>query len=155
MGAEFEVTIIEDDTRLATLSHILCEEPTVVRASSTAFLIMLPVPPTSRLPSDYTLSRRVNNNIMCLPISSSVFPINGLDATVYSHLALPLRQPFPSEFALMLTIIHRLLDKRKLTYFVLFYATLSTVTDPDVDISTLLENFRSAPYQHVLSTPLL
>ena len=74
MGAEFEVTIVEEDTRLATLSQVLCRDSTIVCASSTSFLKMLSTPSTSRSPSNYILSHSVNNDVMCLPLVAPLFP---------------------------------------------------------------------------------
>ena len=38
MGAGFDITIVEEDAGLATLSNYLCPEATVVQSSPTAFL---------------------------------------------------------------------------------------------------------------------
>ena len=54
---------------------------------------------------------------------------------------MPLLHQFPSELKGLLSIIRHLRDKRKLFYFVLFHATLSTVPSSAVYVSPLLQNF--------------
>ena len=54
MCVGFDITIVEENARLATLSKYLCLEATVVQSSSTAFLQTLTFVPTSRMPINYT-----------------------------------------------------------------------------------------------------
>ena len=54
IGAGFDITIVEEDARLATLSNYLCPEATVVQSLFTTFLQTLTFAPTSRMPINYT-----------------------------------------------------------------------------------------------------
>lgn len=90
MGVGFDISILEEDPRLATLSNILCPEATVACSSSAIFLQMLASTPASRPTPNYVLSPGVNKNITCLPLSDSSFPINGFDTTILCHLKIPL-----------------------------------------------------------------
>ena len=85
MGVGFGITILKEDTCLATLSNFLCPESTVARFSWATFLRMLASTPTSRTTPNYVLSPGVNKYITCLPFSHS-----GLDDTIFCHLSVSL-----------------------------------------------------------------
>lgn len=121
IGVVIGIPIMEEDTRLVTISNYLCPEATVVRFSSAAFLWMLVSAPTSHTTPNCVLSPGMNKYIICIPLSVSAFPIHSLDNTITWHLCVLLLWPFPPGLEVLFSIIRHLRDKCKLSYFVLLY----------------------------------
>ena len=141
MGPGYEVTIIEDNKNLANLATYICPEATVAHASSIDFLTLLESSENSNKPKELSILHGVNNEIANMPIASSVFPIHGIDITIYTHVPIPFQCPFSAEFETYIRILKYLMSRRNLENFILTCSTACTNTNKDIDTSPIQELF--------------